>query len=126
MNKPKRKPIPKKIREEVYKMYNGHCAYCGCELEYKNMQVDHVESLYVHEGKNEISNYKPACRSCNFYKSTMSLEEFREQLETMTDRLEKQFIYRLGKKYGLVKEVDKKVKFYFEEINIGRGLNNEV
>lgn len=110
----KRKSIPKKTREEVYKMYDGHCAYCGCELEYKDMQVDHVESLYVHEGKNEISNYKPACRSCNFYKSTMSLEEFREQLETMTDRLEKQFIYRLGKKYGMVKEVDKKVKFYFE------------
>ncbi len=34
MNKPKRKSIPKKTREEVYKMYDGHCAYCGCELEY--------------------------------------------------------------------------------------------
>jgi hypothetical protein len=24
-----RKPIPKKIREQVYKKYNGHCAYFG-------------------------------------------------------------------------------------------------
>ena len=114
-NAVKRKSIPKKIRQQVYDMHNGHCAYCGCELEYKDMQVDHVESLYVHGGKNEIDNYKPACRACNFYKSTMSLEEFREQLETLTERLEKQFIYRLAKKCGLVKEVDKKVKFYFEE-----------
>ena len=111
----KRKSIPKKVREEVYKMYDGHCAYCGCELEYKDMQVDHVESLYAHEVKDEIGNYKPACRACNFYKSTMSLEEFREQLETISDRLEKQFIYRLGKKYGLITETNKKVKFYFEE-----------
>lgn len=29
-----RKPIQKKIREQVYKKYNGHCAYCGCKLEY--------------------------------------------------------------------------------------------
>ncbi len=112
----KRKPIPKKVRQQVYKMYDGHCAYCGCELEYKDMQVDHVESWYVHNGKDEIDNYKPACRMCNFYKSTMGLEEFREQLETMSDRLEKQFIYRLGKKYGLILETNKKVKFYFEKL----------
>ncbi|MCH1964416.1 HNH endonuclease [Clostridium perfringens] len=119
MDKPKRKSIPKKIREEVYKMYDGHCAYCGCELEYKDMQVDHVESVYAHDGKNEIENYKPACRQCNFYKSTFNLEDFRERLKTMTDRLENEFIYKLSKKYGLIKEVNKDIKFYFEEINIG-------
>lgn len=27
-----RKPIPKNIREQVYQKYDGHCAYCGCEL----------------------------------------------------------------------------------------------
>ena len=110
----KRKPISKKVREEVYKMYDGHCAYCGCKLEYKDMQVDHVKSLYADNGTNELDNYKPACRMCNFYKSTMSLEEFREQLETIPNRAEKEFIYRLGKKYGLIKEVDKNIKFYFE------------
>lgn len=29
-----RKPIPKNIREQVYRKCNGHCAYCGCELDY--------------------------------------------------------------------------------------------
>lgn len=23
------------------------CAYCGCDLEYKDMQVDHVKSVYA-------------------------------------------------------------------------------
>lgn len=40
-----RKPIPKKLRKQVYAKCNGHCAYCGCELEYKDMQVDHVIPL---------------------------------------------------------------------------------
>jgi 5-methylcytosine-specific restriction endonuclease McrA len=37
-----RKAISKKMRLEVYNKYNGHCAYCGKELEYKDMQVDHL------------------------------------------------------------------------------------
>lgn len=109
-----RKPIPKSIRKAVYEKYDRHCAYCGCELEYKDMQVDHIESLYAHNGENDISNYNPACRMCNFYKSTMSIEDFRKQLGKLTGRLEKQFIYRLAKKYGLIKEINKPIKFYFE------------
>lgn len=77
------------------------------------MQVDHIEAVYLHEkelkaGKvpeiNSIENYMPACRACNFYKSTMSIESFRKQLETLPERLEKLFIYRLAKKYGIVQE----------------------
>lgn len=33
----KRKAIPKRIRMTVYQKCNGHCAYCGCSLEYKDM-----------------------------------------------------------------------------------------
>ena len=29
----KRKAIPKKVREAVYNKYDGHCAYCGKELD---------------------------------------------------------------------------------------------
>ena len=54
----KRKTIPKSIREKVYNKCNGHCAYCGCELEYKNMQVDHVKSLRC-GGTNEFNNMLP-------------------------------------------------------------------
>lgn len=114
----KRKAIPKKIRTKVYEKYNGHCAYCGCEMEIGEMQVDHVESLYWHGGADDISNYMPACRACNFYKSTFPLEEFRENLKTIPERLEKEFIYRLSKKYGIVQETDEPVRFYFETVNL--------
>ena len=64
----KRKAIPKKVRQTVYLMYNGHCAYCGTEIAYKDMQVDHATPLRI-GGADDISNYMPACRSCNHYKA---------------------------------------------------------
>lgn len=111
-----RKQIPKEIRKQVYKKYDGHCAYCGCKLDYKDMQVDHINSVYAHHGEDSMENYNPTCRMCNFYKSTMSIEDFRAQLGKLTERLEKTFIYRLAKKYGLIQEVSKPVEFYFEKI----------
>lgn len=111
-----RKQIPKATRLKVYKKYSGHCAYCGCELNYKDMQVDHIESVYWHNGADEIQNYNPACRMCNFYKSTMDIEGFRKQLGKLLQRLKKVFIFRLAIKYGLVKEVEKPIIFYFEKM----------
>lgn len=123
-----RKAISKAMRQQVYDSLNGHCGYCGCKITIKEMQVDHIEAVYLHEkelkaGKaqeiNSIENYMPACRACNFYKLTMSVEKFRKQLETLPERLEKVFIYRLAKKYGIVKENCGKVKFYFENVKTG-------
>lgn len=111
----KRKPISKQIRIQVYNKYFGRCAYCGCELEYKDMQVDHINPLYWHNGDNDIENYNPSCRMCNFYKSTYTVEKFRERLQTLHERLEKNFIYRLAKRYGIVKENTQPIKFYFEK-----------
>lgn len=115
----KRKTIPKTIRIKVFEKYNGHCAYCGCQLEYKDMQVDHVNSLYWHGGLDDIGNYMPACRSCNFYKSTMPIEKFRLQLQTIPERLENDFIFRLAKSYGIICETKNPVKFYFESHDLG-------
>ena len=115
-------------RQQIYEKFGGRCACCGCEITIKEMQVDHIEAVYLHEkelkaGKaqeiNSIENYMPACRACNFYKSTMSVEKFRKQLETLPERLEKVFIYRLAKKYGIVKGNCGKVKFYFENVKTG-------
>lgn len=123
-----RKAIPKKVREMVYQKYGGHCAYCGCELEYKDMQVDHVVSVYRNDWRrlfsesylsdeelNSFENYMPACRQCNFYKGTFDLESFRNNLShMMMNNLKENFNYRLAVKYGLVKENIKPVKFYYE------------
>lgn len=124
----KHKTIPKRVRELVYKKYDGHCAYCGCELEYKEMQVDHINSIYravyMHEGVDEnINNYMPSCRQCNFYKSTFTLEKFRERLsDTLIKNLQKKFNYKLALKYGLISENVKPVEFYFERIENGGKL----
>lgn len=52
----KRKPFNKKTRIKVYdkffRNYIGRCAYCGCEIEYKDMQVDHVIPVYRHSEKH--------------------------------------------------------------------------
>ena len=118
-----RKPIPKKIRQQVYEKCNGHCAYCGCELEYKDMQVDHIESVYLAELRNNevddtLSNYMPSCRMCNYYKNTSTIEQFRNKLTGMLmENVRRPFDYRLVLKYGLVKEDIKPVVFYFEKLN---------
>lgn len=34
--------MKKEERLRVYKMYDGHCAYCGKSIKYEDMQVDHI------------------------------------------------------------------------------------
>lgn len=117
----KRKPIPKKIRQQVYDKYHGHCAYCGCELDIKDMQVDHLNSVYRAdiEGRvpdNTIDNFMPACRMCNYYKGVATIEQFRNRLSySLMRNVRLPFDYRLALKYGLIKEDVKPIEFYFEK-----------
>lgn len=115
-----RKRLTKDERMKVYNKYNGHCAYCGCELEYKDMQVDHIDSIEMARMQGRIAeedfcNYNPSCRQCNFYKGAWTLEQFRKHITSMLlPNLQKTFNYRLALKYGLIKEDIKPVVFYFE------------
>lgn len=112
----KRRRLTPAERMTVYNKCNGHCAYCGCELEYKDMQADHVEALQ-RGGADTLDNMLPACRSCNHYKSSMDLETFRKCLERMPIVLERDCVtYKIAKRFGIVQPVKEKVKFYFEEI----------
>lgn len=122
----KHKSISKKKRLLVYDKCNGHCAYCGCELEFKDMQVDHIESVWANvEWKanktldeiNDLGNLMPSCRMCNFYKSSASLEKFRQNLtDVLMPNVRKPFDYRLALKYGLIEEHIKPITFYFETL----------
>ena len=111
----KRKIFSKEERLQVYNKCNGHCAYCGCKLDYKDMQIDHVVAIDS-GGTNDYDNLLPSCRMCNKYKNTFTLEEFRRQLGLLQGRLEKVYIYRLSKKYNLLEETPHEVKFYFEKL----------
>lgn len=131
----KHKAIPKRVRLEVYEKCNHRCAYCGCELEYKDMQVDHIKSIYsnmdykqtmTEEEMYSIENLLPTCRQCNFYKSVFTLEVSRERLQTtMIKNLRKNFGYRLAVKYGLVEEKMKPITFYFERLRGEKNGSNE-
>lgn len=133
--------LSKQKRQVVFDLYDGRCAYCGCVLE-KGWHVDHVipcgrqyksELVKAPNGKykykttlvgydnikaNVMSNFVPACPSCNINKHGMDVEQFRIMISTYLNSLNTRMVqYKMVKKYGLVVETEaasKPVVFYFE------------
>lgn len=63
-----------------------------------------------------IENYMPACRSCNHYKSTLTVEKFRQQIESMHDVLTRDNVtYKNAVRFGQVIPSKHKPIFYFEK-----------
>ena len=120
---PKRRNISKEERKKVYEKCNGHCAYCGCEITLKAMQVDHLipmefYDIYKAQGidLDTFNNYMPSCRPCNHYKSTFTLETFRSMLERQPEiLLRDSATYRTAVRFGTVTPTPHKITFYFEE-----------
>ena len=120
----KRKTIPKKVREAVYQKYDGHCAYCGKKIEYKDFQLDHLIpkqreqfKRYAEDQIECFENYMPSCRRCNNYKRAHTLKGFREMIEEIPKKLFRDnYIYKVGLDYGLVEAHEHKIKFYFEQL----------
>jgi len=122
-----------RIREIVFKKYNGHCAYCGCELKAgwhvdelmpirRNHYYDKHEHKWVYDGTCEhperltIDNQFPACPSCNINKHSMSLEGFRKLIQGFVNSLNRDSTqYKIAKRYGLITETENPVVFYFEK-----------
>lgn len=109
-----RAKIPKEIRMIVYDLYKGHCAYCGKPIEYKDMQIDHLKPIYL-GGEDKLYNYMPACRACNFRKSTLSIDKFREELKLQCERMLNTFQGKQSLAYGLIEKKETDVVFYFEK-----------
>lgn len=126
-----RKTISKKLRLEVYNKYNGHCAYCGKKIDYKDMQVDHLIPYqrerfkkYTEEEIECFENYMPACRRCNHYKRANSLESFRKMIKEIPKKLYRDnYIYKVGLDYNLIEPHEHKIKFYFEQLNLNNKSN---
>lgn len=95
--------LTKAQRAELREKFGGRCAYCGCVLPEKGWHADHVEPVMReseqdmaaaakglfklkatgkvwHESRDCIENLNPACAPCNLFKTTFSLEMFREQI----------------------------------------------
>ena len=118
-----RRRLSQAERKAVYDKYNGHCAYCGCDIPFKGFNVDHLHCLRNYEYTEEftgidvhsIDNLMPACGSCNRYKAAMDLETFRKQLQKIPDRLQRDVCtYNIAIRFGMVQENREPIKFYFE------------
>lgn len=112
---PKRRKLTKAERQTVYNKCGGHCAYCGCDLAYKDMQADHVKALHTC-GADDISNMLPACRSCNHYKSTLGLDDFRVYLAGLHNRMLRDNVnYRTLNRFGIIQQAKAEIQFFFEK-----------
>lgn len=119
------KALTKAQRNELKKMFDGHCAYCGSQLGEK-WHADHIEAIYRKwwsdnspaKPENErIDNYFPACVPCNLFKTVFNLEQFRDELEKQTERAMKSSVnYRNAIRFGLIIETNKPIIFHFEQL----------
>lgn len=107
--------VTKKQRLIVYDMYDGHCAYCGKKIQYKEMQVDHKQSRRK-DGENSLSNYNPSCKRCNHYKRSLDIEGYRQYLLTLHERIMKNYIVKVGIDYGIVRINSFDGVFYYEKV----------
>ena len=118
--------MKKEVRKRVHQKYDGHCAYCGKYIEYKDMQVDHlIPKRLAEEGKvswdlveNE-ENYMPSCRRCNHYKRGHTLETFRQMIKDIPKKLRRDsYIFKVGEDFGIVQSgYNMEISFYCERVN---------
>lgn len=114
-----RRKLSKAERMRIYNSMDGHCAYCGAEITYGEMAVDHVIPLH-NGGTDTVDNMMPACRSCNHYKSTHSLEVLRESIERFPDVLTRDCVtYKIAVRFGMVVPNPHPLVFYFEKVRGG-------
>ncbi|MCL2650297.1 MAG: HNH endonuclease [Candidatus Azobacteroides sp.] len=104
-------------REQVYKKYNGHCAYCGKEITMNEMQIDHFKAqIWSKNPDNSFENLMPSCAECNRYKSAWNIEVIRNWLEKSKMKLLKTQDLRILNRLGVFYIYDKQIKFYFEQL----------
>ena len=121
-----RRRVTPKERSYVYGLCNGHCAYCGKAITLREMQVDHFLSMEtgpaIAYGRGEIDsldNYLPACRSCNYRKSTMTVEQFRMNVSRLHDVLMRDSVtYRDAVRFGQVTPAQHIQLFYYEKLGV--------
>lgn len=97
-------------KRTIFNKCNGKCAYCGCNLSFFEMTIDHIKPK-ISGGRNNIENLNPSCRSCNSLKSHMSVKKF----TVLVKELIKAGQYRIYFDNQISKSV-----FYFKHLNFVR------
>jgi hypothetical protein len=79
----KRKNIPSKVRDDVWKKQCdptskiGKCYVCKEDITDKNFECGHITSVKA-GGSDSIQNLMPVCRLCNMSMGTMNMETYKE------------------------------------------------
>lgn len=118
--------LNKSERKQVFGMFGGKCAYCGCDLPEKGWHADHVEAVHRRFwekgspiGRPEcdtIANIFPACIPCNIHKHCTPLEEWREYLLRQTEIARRNSApFRHAERFGRVTTTDGPLVFWFEK-----------
>lgn len=121
--------MKKELRKEVYEKCGGKCGYCGKDIKFKDMQVDHMNpqclrtlNMSLIEGvvvdKTDcIENLMPSCRRCNHYKRADTVEHFRHKMKTLHERINRLYINKVAIDFGIMTPVPFNGTFYFETLN---------
>jgi 5-methylcytosine-specific restriction endonuclease McrA len=115
--KKKREVNPIKIdRHLVYGKFNGRCAYCGNDLEFKDMQVDHFvpKTKFDGNGVDSIENLMPSCKECNMDKGNMLIDEWRGRLINAVETVKSSKILASAIKFNMIDIKPFSGKFYYE------------
>jgi len=102
-------------RAYLYEMFDGRCAYCGREMCFDQMTVDHKVSL-ANGGADSLENKLPACLQCNNRKGSMTLGKFRKSLVNQVSVVRGMSpLFRMLEAYGIIEVHEERVTFYFEK-----------
>ena len=96
--RPKRKPLSKRTRFEVFKRDDFQCAYCGRRPPEIVLHVDHIVPV-AEGGGDDFANLLTACDECNLGKGPVALGEVEPPIasdapELMVERAEQMRAYR--------------------------------
>jgi 5-methylcytosine-specific restriction endonuclease McrA len=95
------KSDPGKFDNFIKAYMHNHTCYIG-----------HIKKL---SNINDITNLMPSCRRCNHYKRSSTIEQYRTQLLTITDRLSNDYLFKVAVDYGIVTITKWDGKFYYEK-----------
>ena len=107
-------------RQKIHQKYGGRCAYCGREIAFKQMQVDHfwpkfLSHFHPEVDKDAFENLMPSCQKCNLHKSGMRPEMWREQLRKQVIRLRENAQFDRALRFGQVRITPCPIVFHFEK-----------
>lgn len=108
-------------RQLIYQKFNGRCAYCGREITFKKMQVDHFWPKFLAHfqpglDNNREENLMPSCAKCNNHKYGFRPEVWRNELQLQISRLKKNTQFDRALRFGQLQITEKPVVFYFETL----------